>query len=131
EGAIREVDHSIAGNALTWTAGLRFEPVGWLQFRGSYTRAIRSPTVTEAFSPTSQGFSPIIDPCDQAFINSGPNPKVRAANCAAAGVQQPLLTSQGPADVPISFAGNPNLTNEIADSRTYGFLLRPLPRLAL
>ncbi len=31
----------------------------------------------------------------------------------------------------VIFGGNPHLKNEIADSRTYGLLLRPLPRLAL
>lgn len=38
ESAVREVDHSIAGNATTWTAGLRFEPVAAVQLRGNYTR---------------------------------------------------------------------------------------------
>ncbi|HEY3786295.1 MAG TPA: TonB-dependent receptor [Steroidobacteraceae bacterium] len=130
EGAVREVAHSVAGRSTTWTAGLRFEPVSILQFRGNYTRAIRAPTITEAFTPTSQAFSTIIDPCDQIFVHSGPNPRVRAANCAAAGVHQPFDSMPGQDFISVAFSGNPSLRNEVADSRAYGFVVRPLSRLS-
>ncbi len=93
EGAFREVDHSVAGKANTWTAGLRFEPVEVLQLRGSYTRAIRSPSVKEAFLPTSEAFNTASDPCDKSLINSGPDPAVRAAKCAKAGISQPFSSN--------------------------------------
>jgi outer membrane receptor protein involved in Fe transport len=130
EGAIRRVDHSVAGKANTWTAGLRFEPVSVLQFRGNYTRAIRSPSVTEAFLPTSQAFSTASDPCDHTLINGGPDPAVRAANCAKAGVVQPFTSNIISFTEPITVSGDPRLQNEIADSRTYGFILRPTGHLS-
>jgi iron complex outermembrane recepter protein len=131
EGAFREVDHSVAGKANTWTAGLRFEPVDVLQLRGNYTRAIRSPSVTEAFLPTSEAFSTASDPCDKSLINSGPNPAVRAANCAKAGITQPFSSNIISFTEPITISGDPSLQNEVADSRTFGFLLRPTDRLSL
>jgi iron complex outermembrane receptor protein len=135
DAAAREVHHSVAGNATTWTAGLRFEPVQMLQFRGNYTRAIRAPSVVEAFTPTSQAFSTAADPCDQSLINSGPNPAVRARNCAAAGVPQdplhPFNSNIISFTEPVTVSGDPTLQNEVADSRTFGVILRPLPRMTL
>jgi iron complex outermembrane receptor protein len=131
EGAIREVDHSLAGRATTWTAGLRFEPLSILQLRGSYTRAIRSPSVTELFLPNvTQGASGA-DPCDKTFIGFGPNPEVRAANCAKAGIAQPFDSNFYHNFGLITLDGNPGLQHEIADSKMFGFVLRPTPRMSL
>jgi iron complex outermembrane recepter protein len=121
----------VAGQATTWTAGLRFEPVQMVQFRGNYTRAIRAPSVVEAFTPTSQAFNTAADPCDQSLVNSGPNPAVRARNCAAAGVPQPFSSNIISFTEPITVSGDPTLTNEVADSRTFGVIFRPLPRMTL
>jgi iron complex outermembrane receptor protein len=131
EAAAREVDHSVAGLATTWTAGMRFEPVSILQFRGNYTRSIRSPSITEAFNPTVQAFSTAVDPCDKGNINGGPNPAVRAANCAKAGVPQGFTSLIDQITEPITISGNPTLQNEVADSRTVGFQLRPTERTSL
>jgi outer membrane receptor protein involved in Fe transport len=131
DAAAREVHHSVAGSATTWTAGLRFEPVQMVQFRGNYTRAIRAPSVVEAFTPTSQAFNTAADPCDQSLINSGPNPAVRAKNCAAAGIMQPFSSNILSFTAPITVAGDPTLQNEVADSRTFGVILHPLPRMTL
>jgi iron complex outermembrane recepter protein len=131
EAAAREVDHSVAGHATTWTAGARYEPVAILQFRGNYTRAIRAPSVTEAFTPTSQAFATASDPCDHTLVNGGPDPATRAKNCAAAGIAQPFTSNIISFTEPITVSGDPTLQNEVADSRTVGFLLRPLPRMSL
>ena len=131
EAAAREVDHSVAGKATTWTAGARYEPVSILQFRGNYTRAIRAPSVTEAFTPTSEAFSTAQDPCDKTLINSGPDPATRARNCATAGIVQPFTSNILSFTEPITVSGDPTLQNETADSRTFGFLLRPVQRMSL
>jgi outer membrane receptor protein involved in Fe transport len=131
EGSAREVDHSVAGKALTWTAGLRWEPVSAVQFRGNYTRSIRAPSVTEAFLPTSEAFNTAQDPCDKSLINTGPDPAVRAANCAKAGIVQPFTSNILSFTEPITVSGDPSLQNEIADSRTFGVVLRPLPKMTL
>jgi iron complex outermembrane receptor protein len=131
EAAVREVDHSIAGKATTWTSGLRFEPVSMLQLHGNYTRAIRSPSITEAFNPAQEYFTFANDPCDQTLINTGPDPAVRAANCAKAGIAQPFTSNIVNLSQPGAQSGNPNLTNEIADSRTFGFTVRPIEGMSL
>jgi iron complex outermembrane recepter protein len=131
EAAAREVDHSVAGKAATWTAGARLAPSSILQFRGNYTRAIRAPSIVEAFTPTTLAFTQAVDPCDQTQINGGPNPAVRARNCAAAGITQPFSSNIISFSEPSIASGNPNLRNEISDSRTFGFVLRPLPRMSL
>ena len=131
EAAAREVDHSVAGRTTTWTAGARLSPLSILQFRGNYTRAIRAPSIVEAFTPTTQGSSEALDPCDQTQINLGPNPAVRARNCAAAGITQPFSSNIQSFSETVTLSGDPTLRNEIADSRTFGLVLRPLTRMSL
>jgi iron complex outermembrane receptor protein len=129
EAAGREVDHSVAGKLATWTLGARLEPAATLQLRGNYTRSLRAPSITQAYLPTTTGTAFAPDPCDQANITSGPNPALRAANCTKAGVVQPFSSNIGFIGVPSVNVGNPDLHNEIADSRALGLDWRPLERL--
>ena len=131
EAAAREVDHSIAGKIATWTAGARFAPLSILQFRGNYTRAIRAPTISEAFTPTTESSQSALDPCDQTQVNLGPDPAVRTKNCAAAGITQPFSSNILNVGAPVISSGNPRLLNEITDSRTFGLVLRPMQRMSL
>jgi iron complex outermembrane recepter protein len=124
-GAARYIDNSLAGGDWTYTGDARWEPVEGVALRGNYTRSVRAPAVTELFNPTSATFETANDPCDQRFINGGPNPANRQANCAAAGLPSGFnsnivdFTSRG------SLSGNPDLRNEIADAKTIGVILRP------
>ena len=124
--AARYVHHSVAGNAVTWTAGSRYAPIRDIAFRGNFTHAIRSPSIQESTIPTSQFFSGATDPCDPANIGNGPDPATRAANCASSGplgvppdYQQPGVTFlQG-------LVGNPNLSNETSNAYSLGVVLTP------
>lgn len=143
EGAIRFVDNSRAGNDVTWTAGGRLRPdlpfiEDGLTIRGNFTRSIRAPSVPELFQPVASINTFANDPCDERFIDSGPNPALRAANCQA---QVDQLKSIGA--LPDGFTldgfrslivnrsdlgftgGNPNLRNEVADSWTVGGVFAP------
>jgi iron complex outermembrane recepter protein len=131
EGAVRDIDHSISGKMIAWTGGLRFEPVASLMLRGNYTRSIRAPTITEAFTGASVGYETPSDPCDAANINGGPDPKVRAANCAAAGIKQPFTSSATTLGIPVIYVGNQGLANEVANSRSFGFVAKPATGLNL
>jgi iron complex outermembrane recepter protein len=132
-GAIRYIDHSLAGADPTYTVDLTYQPIRDITFRGNYTRSVRSPAITEFFNPTSQIFTTANDPCDARFLDGGPNPDVRAANCAADGLPPDFnsnivgFTSLG------SLSGNPGLINETADAYTFGVVLRPrfVPNLTL
>ena len=129
----RYVKNSIAGNDFTWTAGARYAPVRDLSFRVALTRAIRSPSVTEAFNPSSSSFIFADDPCDVSNVNTGPAPAARAANCAAAGVTQPFSALSNQRSFNGITVGNANLKNEVANSFTTGAVLHPrfVPGLTL
>ncbi len=124
-GAARYTDNSLAGGALTWTAGGRWQPVEDLTIRGNYTRSIRSPAVTELFNPTSPIFTLADDPCDSRFLNSGPNPANRKANCAADGLPANFTSNIVSATADGSLSGNTGLQNEKANSWTVGAILAP------
>lgn len=125
EGAVRFVDNSVAGNDTTWTAGLRYQPIQDIEFRGNYTESIRAPSITELFTPESTLFDFANDPCDERFIGQGNVPATRAANCAADGIVQPFQSFIVNASQEITLSGNPNLDSEVAESFTYGVILRP------
>ena len=125
EGAIRFVDNSVAGNDTTWTAGLRYRPVQDLEFRGNKTESIRAPSITELFTPESSITDFANDPCDERFIDQGNVPATRAANCAADGIVQPFQSFIVNASQRGTLSGNPSLESEVAESITYGFIVRP------
>ena len=125
EGAFRRVDNSIAGNANVYTYGLRWAPLQDVLFRGNKTRSVRAPAMTELFLPSSTNFEFANDPCDARFIHQGTNPAQRAANCAAAGIVQPFTSNVVNATAIGQTSGDPTLTSETADSKTFGVVLRP------
>lgn len=136
DGSIRYVDHSLAGGAVTWSAGGRISPrlggIGeGLTFRGVYTRAIRSPAVSELFTGISPVTNTLSDPCGNNNFDRGNNPEVRQANCAAAlsavgapapGVFDPTTDNRS---VSGNVSGNPNLDNEKAKSWSVGLVYQP------
>lgn len=126
EADARYVHNSITGGFWTWTAGGAYSPVRDITFRGNYTRSLRAPAVTELFAPQGTVFDLGDDPCSSQFINTGPNPATRMANCEAAGVPATGFNSNI-----VNFTqkgvsgGNPHLRNEVADSFTGGFMFTP------
>ena len=124
-GAGRYVHNSVTGNAFTWTAGGRWAPIPDLAIRGNFTRAIRAPAVGELFVPNQPAFDGGYDPCDVSNLESGPNPAVRQANCAAAGLPPDFVSNINSITVPITVVGNPNLKEEYSNSWTVGAVLTP------
>ncbi|WP_197042152.1 TonB-dependent receptor domain-containing protein [Sandarakinorhabdus oryzae] len=121
----RYIWNTLAGGDLTWTVGGRYAPVAGLTFRGAFTRAVRAPSVTEAFNPRSSGFFFATDPCDQTQITRGPDPSTRAANCAAAGVPAGFNSLSDQRSFRGFTFGNPFLQNEKSNSFTLGMVLAP------
>lgn len=135
--AARHVDNSINGGALTWSAGGRFQPrftglADGLVFRGVFMHAIRSPSITELFLPSSGSLDGIVDPCDAGNYTSGPNPSARTANCraalAAAGASPPEDFHSTTRSISVAGfrTGNPDLKNETADSWSVGLVYQPV-----
>ena len=131
--AARYVDHSTAGTDWTWTVEGRWAPIQDLTFRGNYTRAIRSPAITELFNPSSSFFTFAVDPCDQNNRNSGPDPATRQANCAAAGLPANFAALSNQRSFPGAIAGNVALDNERSDAWSVGAVITPrfIPRLRI
>lgn len=132
EGAARRVDNSIAGDATTWTAGVRWSPTQDIQFRGNKTESIRAPSITELFLPSATSFQFADDPCDHDYVTQGSAPATRAKNCAAAGINTATFVSDVVNATAIgTSSGNTSLTSETAYSKTYGFVLTPrwVPKL--
>ena len=134
EGAARRVDNSIAGDATTYTYGLRWSPIEDVQFRGNKTKSIRAPSITELFLPPATNGQFANDPCDKNFVGQGPVPATREANCAAAiaGYNPSTFTSNVVNATALgTTSGNTGLQSEIAFSKTFGVVLRPrfVPKL--
>ncbi len=130
-GAYRYIDNDLAGTDEAWTYGATYSPLEWVTLRGNITRAVRAPALTELFLPNQDAFATAADPCDSTLINSGPVPAVRRANCQA---QAAALGFGGLATFisDVRFAtvrgvtqGSQTLTNEVADSETFGIIVRP------
>lgn len=121
----RYIWNSIAGNDPTYTFQARYAPIRDIAFRGAYTRAVRAPSITEAFNPRSSAFGFATDVCDKTLVNQGPDPSTRQKNCAAAGVPTNFNSLSNQRSFQTFTFGNPDLGNEKSDSFTAGVVLTP------
>ncbi|WP_454279179.1 TonB-dependent receptor domain-containing protein [Sphingomonas sp. Marseille-Q8236] len=144
EGAGRVSDYGgQTGSVWAWNAGLIWAPVRDLRFRGTYSRSVRAPNLSNLYATQSTTFVSVADPCDQPGgnnannnITSNPN---RVRNCAAAGIPTTITftdpttgaqlvrpwTNQSPSTLPGVNQGNLNLTPEVGNSFTLGLLYQP------
>jgi outer membrane receptor protein involved in Fe transport len=120
--AYRGAHYSTSGGVSAYKVSGVYGPAPWLKLRGTYSRAIRAPNITEAFMPSSGAFFPgLKDPCSAENINSNVN---FASNCAAAGLPPGFIESTS-ASVPGLESGNPDLAPERSFSYTAGLVLLP------
>jgi outer membrane receptor protein involved in Fe transport len=125
QAAARYVKHSVSGGDVTYTLGSRWAPVRDFSFRGNFTHAIRSPSIQEAFIPTSTFFGFAVDPCDRRQRNNGPDPTTRQANCAAAGIPANFTSQAASRSFLQSTGGNTGLANEKSNAFSVGGVLTP------
>jgi len=127
DGAIRYSDYSTTGSATTWKAGLTWAPVYDFVLSGTIAEATRAPNIGELFDPGGQTFQSIDDPCDVSNLNEGS--EFRAANCAtlltSLGVDPTDYVDPNSASISGSLVGNPDLTEEVAESITIGLKYSP------
>jgi len=121
DGAYRYADYSTVGGAEAWKIGALYAPIRDISFRGTYSRAVRAPNITEAFLPPTAGFFSVSDPCDVDNIQADPD---RAPNCAADGIPAGFVANTNASIEGVS-SGNPNLDAEEAESFTAGVVLQP------
>lgn len=133
EAAYRYSDYNTAADTVdAYNLGGVYSPFPGLRIRGNYSTSVRVPTQSDLFSPLSQNFAFISDPCDVSFINANPN---RARNCAAAGVPVGFV-NQPARDRSTGFVqgGNLALTEENGKSFAIGAVIEPrqlVPGLAI
>lgn len=122
-GAFRVSDYKgSTGTVWAYNGGGIWAPIPDITFRANYSRAVRSPALTELYNSQSQNYATVTDPCSADHIGEGTDS--RAANCAAAG---------RPADfnyvydqsLEIRSGGNPKLKAETSDSITVGAIIQP------
>jgi outer membrane receptor protein involved in Fe transport len=104
-GAVRRTSYDRSGSgasssvdATTWKYGLVWQPLDWLRFRGTKSRDIRAPNISELFGPVTAGFGILNDP---ARGGAQTNPTVQSGS-------------------------NANLVPEVADTRTAGVVVTPV-----
>lgn len=107
-------------------------PVRDLRFRANYSKSVRVPTLGDLFTPATQSFAFLADPCDIA--NRGAQGGQRDQNCDAQGIPDNFVN--GPARTQtseIQISGNPNLEEETSKSLTIGMVVTPrwIPGLTL
>jgi len=139
--AARTSDYSSIGQTATWKANILWAPFDQLGIRGTISEAVRAPNITELFGPeVGLNFRPD-DPCDAAQIAAirADNPTLAdqtQANCVAVfstfglnpftgvggayGFVDPLSASFGGVT-----GGNRLLTEEEAETYTFGFVFQP------
>jgi outer membrane receptor protein involved in Fe transport len=130
-----------------------YAPIDDIRLRASYATSVRAPTQGDLFSPSSENFAQLADPCDLPSPGS-----IIAANCLAAGVPTTFnlaaVTACESSSVPATqrrlgdawvnclarsastgFAsgGNPTLVEEKGKSLTLGVVVEPnfIPGLSL
>lgn len=133
-GAVRFSQYSTIGSTTTWKFDGTYAPIRDITFRGTISRAVRAPNITELFSPLQGTLNFLNDPCDPSLLAEGT--KYRAANCVAAltaaGLTPAQIAAFNPAGDPKQTTsqpglqgGNPNLKAETAKTWTAGVVLRP------
>ncbi|MBB6096533.1 outer membrane receptor protein involved in Fe transport [Povalibacter uvarum] len=129
---VRTTDNNIFGDDETWKLSLDWSIVDWARFRAGVQKAVRSPSITELFSPQVNNFPTFTnqDPCNvsgaiAAQYRNGPDGAQVRALCTAQSATAGGATYVQPSGQATGITGgNPNLSPETADSFTVGFVLQ-------
>ncbi|MEM1088295.1 MAG: TonB-dependent receptor, partial [Pseudomonadota bacterium] len=128
DASLRVADYSSVGTATSFAFGAVWQPVEDLRVRASYNRAIRAPNLSELFTPQNTGpefITAEAEPCLEE--NLGRGTEFRAANCAAlVGADfDPDRTFFDAVNAISTSGGNPNLSEETAQTFTIGLVYTP------
>ncbi len=135
EGSVRRVKNEVTGpdgfsseeTVTAWEAGFKYAPIEDISFRATFSNGIRTPSLVELFTPRVQAFVSGSDPCDNRFVNQGPDPDTRRANCIADGITDPDNFTSNISNATIKGAsqGNPDLVAEKSTAYSYGVVFTP------
>lgn len=135
EFAARYADYSTVGGTVAYKISGEWRPVETLRFRGGYNTAIRAPFIDELFDPGSETFRSFNDPCALGGLGGLSGDAVTVYQTQSAAVQAACATIPGSATLDPELinitsaggfaAGNPDLTEEEAETITFGFVYSP------
>jgi len=121
-GAARYSDYSTSGSTTTFSAGVNWQPIEDLLFRGSWAEGFRAPSIGELFGTPSRFDQEVVDPC--SGMTAGTPANIRA-NCIAEGVPANNSYVQLNAQLPVVTGGNAALDAETSESWGAGVVWRP------
>jgi outer membrane receptor protein involved in Fe transport len=132
DAAYRRSDYGHSLKTDTYKAGLEWAPIADVRLRASYQRAVRAPNIIELFA--AQGlnlFDNSADPCGATrdANNNLVAPTATLAQCVATGVPAASYGDellQSPAGQYNKYqGGNPALTPEVSNTKSFGVVLQP------
>lgn len=131
----RYSDYSSIGGTQAYRADLDWTIIDGLRLRGGYNRAVRAPSVGELYSPLGTNYmaigqanasAPGGDPCDSnGFYMKGPNYAQVKQLCIAQGIANPDNFVYVDNQVAGKEGGNPRLSEETADTWSFGVVYQP------
>jgi outer membrane receptor protein involved in Fe transport len=127
EGGYRHSDYSSVGGTDAWKLAADWQPIDDIRLRASWQRAVRAPSVLEAFSPNNNVLFGFQDPCGSA---ADPNDSALKAQCVNNTGLNPALFGSSVLDCPSSqckhvVGGNTNLSPETSDTYSVGVVFTP------
>ena len=125
ELAYRSSDYSTVGTVDSFKVSGSWAFNEQIRLRAGFNTAVRAPNISELFSPQGEGFPGSTDPC---AAEGAPSAAVQAI-CVATGVPASVVGSPAinlaAGQVRQLSGGNPNLTEEDAETLTVGIVVEP------
>src|SRR5690606_2199297 len=131
----RFADQSTAGTMNSYKAEAIWDITEMFTVRGGYQRAVRAPNIDELYTPATINFPSVGlgDPCSNNFndpdgnvLGAQDDPAARAL-CVAQGIPEATVDSFIFSNTQFQglSGGNPDLTEETADTYTLGLVFQP------
>jgi outer membrane cobalamin receptor len=123
EGGYRYSEYNLQfGSTNTFKAGLEWAPVNDVRLRAMFNRAVRAPNLQELFLQPRVQLDGTVDPC------AGPAPAPTLAQCELTGVtpaEYGNISANPASQYNGLVGGNQNLSPEVANTYTVGFVVTP------
>ena len=123
EAGYRYSEYNLAfGSTNTFKAGLEWAPISDVRLRAMFNRAVRAPNLQELFLQPRVQLDGTIDPC------AGAAPTPTLAQCELTGVtpaEYGHVASNPASQYNGLVGGNPDLSPEVANTYTVGFVVTP------
>jgi len=127
EAGYRYSSYTSGYDTRTYKFGVEYAPIKDLRLRGGYNRAVRAPSIDDLYAPAVVGAGGTADPCWGGEVNGLVNGHTLqfCENTGVTPAEFGHIATNPAAQINTTAGGNTGLTPEIADTFTYGFVVRP------